>query len=164
VDDLVPRVVDLLDEQQPRGPLAALELLAHELARALDAAAWSISCTTEDGSGLRTVRGIESVLDAPSGVRLVDAAADETYPLSDFPATARALADRDAFIAGRHVPGSDPAELAVLSELGYDAVLVVAAADRSRAYLLELYADRGTAPLDSVLSHARVLADYCMRH
>ena len=164
VDDLVPRVVGLLDEQQPRVPLAALELLAHELARALDAAAWSISCTTEDGSGLRTVRGIESVLDAPSGVRLVDAVADETYPLCDFPATARALADRDAFIAGSQVPGSDPAELAVLAELGYDAVLVVAAADRSRAYLLELYADRGTAPLDSVLSHARVLADYCMRH
>jgi diguanylate cyclase (GGDEF)-like protein len=164
VDDLVPRVVDLLDEQRPRGPLAALELLAHELARALDAAAWSISCRTEDGKGLRTVRGIESVLDPRSGVRLVDAAADETYPLSDFPATARALADREAFIAGRDIPGSDPAELQVLAELGYDAVLGVAAADHSCAYLLEVYADRGTAALDSVLSHARVLADYCMRH
>jgi hypothetical protein len=94
----------------------------------------------------------------------VDAAADETYPLSDFPATARALADREAFIAGRDIPGSDPAELQVLAELGYDAVLGVAAADHSCAYLLEVYADRGTAALDSVLSHARVLADYCMRH
>ena len=57
----------------------------------------------------------------------------------------------------------DPAELAVLDELGYDAVLVVAAADDERGYLLELYADRDTASLETVLSHARVLADYCVR-
>jgi diguanylate cyclase (GGDEF)-like protein len=163
IDDLLPRLVALLDEQRPQGTLAALELLAHEFARALDAAAWSISATTDDGKGLRTVCGVESVLDPQSGVRVVDAAADEVYPLAGFPATARALADRSAFIAGRDVPGSDPAELAVLDELGYDAVLVVAAADDERGYLLEFYADRDTASLEAVLSHARVLADYCVR-
>ncbi len=163
IDDLVPRVVAVLDEHRPQGTLAALELLAHELSRTLDAAAWSISATTEDGVGLRTVSGVESVLDPHSGVRVVDAAADEVYPLADFPATARALRNGDAFIAGHDVPGSDPAELAVLDELGYDAVLAVAVIDEEQRYLLELYADRDTASLDPVLSHARVLAGYCTR-
>jgi diguanylate cyclase (GGDEF)-like protein len=163
IDELVPRVVELLDQRDPHDSVSALELLAQELSRALDAAAWSISATIDDGKKLRAVSGVGSELDPQSGVRLLDSVVESVYAVADFPATARALAERDAFIAGPQVPGSDPAELTVLEELGYEAVIVVGAADSERGYLLELYADRDTSPLEPVLAHARVLAGYCMR-
>ncbi len=164
VDELLPRLVSVLDEQRPQEPLDALELLARELVRALDGAAWSISVTTEDETGLQAVRGVQSLLDPHSGVRVVDTPVDDIYPVAGFPATVRALAESDAFVAARDVPGSDPAELATLDELGYDSVLAVGAAGPDgRGYLLELYGDRDTAPLAPAVSHARVLADYCMR-
>ena len=153
----------MLDEHRPQEPLDALELLARELVRAVEGAAWSISVTTEDGTGLQVVRGVASALDPHSGVRMLDAPVDDVYPLADFPTTARALAESDAFVAARDVPGSDPAELATLDELGYDSLLAVGAVGDGHSYLLELYGDRDTAPLAPAVSHARVLADYCMR-
>ena len=163
IDELVPRVVAMLDEHRPQEPLDALELLARELVRALEGAAWSISVTTEDGTALQVVRGVASALDPHSGVRVLDAPVDDVYPLADFPTTARALAESDAFVAARDVPGSDPAELATLDALGYDSLLAVGAVGEGHSYLLELYGDRDTAPLAPAVSHARVLADYCMR-
>ena len=161
IDDLLPRFVALLDEQRPQGTLAALELLAHEFARALDAAAWSLSATTDDGTGLRTVCGVERARPAvgrPSGRRGcrrgLSAGRLSRYRAL-WPSGARS--SRAVTFRARTPPNWQ------YSTSGYDAVLVVAAADDERGYLLELYADRDTASLETVLSHARVLADYCVR-
>lgn len=62
-DELIRRFVDQLCRHQPATTLAALELLACELTAALNAAAWSISATTDDLAGIRTVVGVESELD-----------------------------------------------------------------------------------------------------
>src|SRR3954454_17284216 len=56
-DDVVRRFVGLLDQRRPLTALTALELLAGELSYAVNAAAWTISITTDDWSGVRTALG-----------------------------------------------------------------------------------------------------------
>jgi hypothetical protein len=162
-DNLVPRLVELLDQRRPPTTLAALELLAGELSYVVNAAAWSISVTTDDLAALRTVVGVETALDPASGLRVVAPAKDEVYLLADFAATARAITHGSAFIAGIDAPGSDPAEIEVLRDLGYRAVLGVGTFDRQRGYLLEIYSDGDHAELAAIAPVARVLAHYCVR-
>ena len=162
-DDLVPRVIELLDKRQPPDTLAALELLAYEFSRAVDAAAWSISATTEDGTGIRTVRGVESQLDPGSGLRVVELAEDVVYPLADYPTTAEALENGTAFVVDIDRPGCDPAEVEVLRELGYRALLAVGTSDARLGYLLEIYFDGNHPDLITFAPHLRVLAHYCAR-
>ena len=162
-DELVPRVIEMLDKRQPADTLGALELLAYELSRALDGAAWSISATTDDGKGIRTVRGVESALDPGSGLRVVELAEDVVYPLADYPTTADALASGSAFVVDIDRPGCDPAEIEVLRELGYRALLAVGTRDARRGYLLEIYFDGDHPDLVAFAPHLRVLAHYCAR-
>ena len=162
-DDLVPRFVELVEQRQPRTTLLALELLACELSDAARAAAWSISVTTDDFAGVRTVRGVESALDPHSGLRVVELAKDMVYPLADYPATAQCLARGSAFVAGIDLGGSDAAEVEVMRELGYRALLAVGTCDRQRGYLLEIYSDGDHAELAAIAPHACVLAHYCVQ-
>jgi diguanylate cyclase (GGDEF)-like protein len=162
-DELIPRFVELLDQRRPPGTISALELLAGELSHAVNAAAWSISATTDDMAGVRTVLGVETVLDPTSGLRVVERAKDTVYPLIDYPTTAQALLHGSAFVAGIDVPCSDPAEIEVLRDLGYRAVLAVGTSDRQRGYLLEIYSDGDHTKLAAIAPHARVLAHYCVQ-
>ena len=162
-DELVPCVIELLDERKPPTTLAALELLAYEFSRTVDAAAWSISATTEDGTGIQTVRGIESQLDRGSGLRVVELAEDVLYPLADYPTTAEALENGTAFVVDIDRPGCDPAEVEVLRELGYRALLAVGTSDGRLDYLLEIYFDGNHPDLIAFAPHLRVLAHYCAR-
>ena len=143
--------------------LVALKLLACELCDAINAAAWSISATTDDFAGIRTIQGIESALDPKSGLRVVEQAEDVVYPLADYPATAQALAHGCAFVAGVDLDGSDPAEVAELRDLGYNALLGVGTFDGERGYLLEIYSDGDHAELAAIAHHAHVLAHYCVQ-
>ncbi|HYZ67445.1 MAG TPA: diguanylate cyclase [Mycobacterium sp.] len=67
-DTLIARYVKLLDKSRPTTTLAALELLAYEVCHAADAAAWSVSATTDDLSCIRTVVGVDadSLADYPA--------------------------------------------------------------------------------------------------
>ena len=89
---------------------------------------------------------------------------DVVYPLADYPSTARALAKGTAFTAGVDLPGSDPAEVRVLHQLGYRAVLAVGIFDRERGYLVEIYFDSDHTELVAAAPFARVLAHYCVRN
>ena len=162
-DDLVPRVLEHLDKHEPPSTLAALEVLAYELSRAVDAAAWSISATTDDGTGIRTVRGIESQFDPDSGLRTVELAEDVVYPLQDYPTTAEAISNGTAFVIDIDRPGCDPAEVEVLRELGYRALLAAGTADSRNGYLIEIYFDGNHPDLVGFAPHLRVLAHYCAR-
>ena len=162
-DDLIPRVVKVLDNRHPTSTLAALELLAYELSRAVDAAAWSISATTDDGAGIQTVRGIESEFDPGSGLRVVELAEDVVYPLADYPTTAEAIRNGTGFVVDIDRPGCDPAEVEVLRELGYRALLAVGTSDMQHGYLLEIYFDGDHPDLIAFAPHLRVLAHYCAR-
>jgi diguanylate cyclase (GGDEF)-like protein len=162
-DDLVPRFVELVEQRQPRTTLLALELLACELSDAARAAAWSISVTTDDFAGVRTVRGVQSALDPHSGLRVVELAKDKVYPLADYPATAQCLLHGSGFVAGIDLAGSDAAEVEVMRELGYRALLAVGTCDGQRGYLLKIYSDGDHAELAAIAPHARVLTHYCVQ-
>jgi len=164
-DDLIPRFVALLDQIRPSTTLDALELLAAELSNALSAAGWTISVTTDDQTAIRAARGVASTLNPLSGLRVLGLPEDKDvlYPLADYPSTARALAEGSAFVAGVDVSGSDPAEVQVLHELGYRALLVIGIVDGQRGYLVEIYRDNDPTELAVLAPLARVLAHYCVR-
>jgi diguanylate cyclase (GGDEF)-like protein len=162
-DDLIPRFVELLDQSWCPTALTALELLAGELSHAVNAAAWSISATTDDWSGVRTLQGVDTALDPASGLRVVERAKTVAFPLGDYPTTARVLEHGGAFVAGIDMPGSDRAEIKVLCDLGYRAVLGVGIRDRQRGYLLKVFSDGDHAELAAIAPIARVLAHYCFQ-
>jgi len=143
-----------------------LELLAAELSDALGAAGWTISATTGNHTAIRAIGGVAGALNPHSGLRVLGPPADENviYPLADYPCTARALAEGSAFTAGVDLPGSDPAELQLLHQLGYRALLAVGLFDQERGYLVEIYFDSDPTELVAVAPHARVLAHYCVRN
>ena len=125
--------------------LVALGLLAWELCNAIDAAAWSISATTDDFAGIRTIQGIESALDPKSG-RARRARRRVVYRLADYPATAQALAHGCAFVAGstwtaRTLPRSRSWAISATSAAR------VGRFDGERGYLLEIYSDGDHAEL-----------------
>ena len=165
-DDVVPRVVGLLDQIRPSTTQAALELLAAELSDALSAAGWTISVTTENQTAIRAICGVAGALNPNSGLRVLGPPEDEdvVYPLADYPSTAHALAEGSAFTAGVDLPGSDPAEIRVLHQLGYRALLAVGLFDQERGYLIEIYFDSDPTELAAVAPLARVLAHYCVRN
>jgi diguanylate cyclase (GGDEF)-like protein len=161
-DRLLPRVVKLLDRHRPPDTVSALEILAVQVHNAVNAAAWSLSVTTEDGIGVRTIRGVHSVRDQISGLSVlgkVDTTA--VYPLADYPATARVVASGEVFLAAVDLEDSDPTEIALLNRLGYRAVLAVGVADAGHRYLLEIYSAFGHVELAAIAPHLRVLARYC---
>ena len=140
----------------------ALEILAVQAHNAINAAAWSLSVITEDGMGIRTIRGVHSVRDQISGLSVLGKVDTTTvYPLADYPATARAVASGDVFLAATDLDDSDPAEIALLNRLGYRAVLAVGVPDTGHRYLLEIYSALGHVELAAIAPHLRVLARYC---
>ena len=77
--------------------------------------------------------------------------------------------DREGHTAGDALlrgvaSGSDPAEVKVLHELGYRAVLAVGIVDGQHGYLMEIYSDSDHTELIAVAPHVRVLAHYCVRN
>ncbi len=128
---------------------------------AIGAAAWCISVTIEDGTAVRTLRGIDSTHDGTSGLRVLATAGNTVYSLAEYPATASAIMQGDAFTAAVDFADSDPAEVALLTELGYRAVLGVGVPDADTQYLLELYWDGSHADLSAIAPHVRVLTQYC---
>lgn len=162
IDRLVPRVMAILDEHAPLRAAAALEVLAMEVHNAVDAAAWALSDTTADGTCVRTICGVDSMLDEYSGLaklRRIDVGA--TYALADYPWTAKVMASTGAaFIAEAGLDDCDPAETALLAAMGYHAVLAVGVRSGDRGYLLEIFA-WPRHQLAAVAPHVRVLANYC---
>jgi hypothetical protein len=53
---------------------------------------------------------------------------------------------------------ADPAEVALLEEMGHEAVLGVATADLDGTYLIEIYADNNSAPLAATQLELRLVA------
>jgi diguanylate cyclase (GGDEF)-like protein len=157
---LVPHAVRLLDERRPDDIADALEVAAVPICNAIDAAAWSISLTTEDSTGVRCLRGVRSSRDGASGLRVLAPSRGTVYPLSDYPSTARAIATGEPYLAAVDADGCDPTEVALLADMGYRGVLGVAVGE-PRRHLLEIYSDVGHEPLAAVAPYVRVLANHC---
>lgn len=138
------------------GPLERIEAVAEALSEALNTSAWAISFAPADGQKLHTVVLADGRDQRLAGLHIgIDS---EVYPVDDFPATAELLDNgAGAFVAHVDDTTSDRAERALLEEWGHTSVLAATAADHDLTWLLELYADRRTAPLEEGVVEAALL-------
>ncbi len=143
---------DLADE----APLQRIEAVAGALSEALNTAAWSISFAPTGGDTIHTVSTADDRDKRLEGLHLgLD---NEVYSVDEYPATARLLeAGAGAFVARVDDRSADHAERALLEMLGRTSVLATSAADNEVTWLLELYADDRTAPLDEAIVEAALL-------
>jgi hypothetical protein len=139
-----------------------LEILAVQVHNAINAAAWSVSVETDDGAGFRIIRGVHSVRDPVSGLLVLgDVDTTAVYLLADYPATRKAVATGEVLLAAVDLEDSDPAEVTLLNQLGYRAVLAVGVAAAGRHYLLQIDLAFGHDELAVIAPHLRVLARCC---
>lgn len=161
-DRLAGAVVRALAERPDMTLPAALEFLAGAVAQAVDAAAWAISECAEGGDALRLVSNVASVRKRDAGLTVLVEFGPPLYDMEDYPASARAVAEGSTFLAAVGLEGSDPDEVALLVQLGYQAVLGVGVPDGARGYLLEFYSHDDHQALAGIGPLAQVLAAYCV--
>jgi diguanylate cyclase (GGDEF)-like protein len=138
------------------GPLERLEAVAVALSEALNTAAWAISFAPAGGETVHTVSAADGRDKRLEGLHL--GLVDDVYALDDYPATARLIrAGAGAFVARVEDEGADHAERSLLELLGRTSVLAASAADQDVTWLLELYADERTAPLEEGMVEAALL-------
>ncbi len=162
IDQLAGIIVEIMERRTELTVPAALEILAMQVQQAINAAAWAISVRTDDGTALHTVLSLDSVLKQDSGLTVLTHLGPTVYELSDYPVSAKAVAEGTAFVTAVGLEGSDPAEIALLEELGYQAGLGVGVRAGERRYLLEFFSHEGYAELAATAPHVLVLAAYCV--
>lgn len=160
-ESLPGMVVQMLSEQPDLTLPLALELLAVQVQQVTGVAAWAIS-DCAPGGVLRTLRSVDCVRRAESGLSVITDLGPPCYALSEYPASARAVREGGTFIAGPNVPGSDPAEAALLVRLGYYAVLGVGVPAGPQSYLLEFFSHDGYHDLLRIAPLVEVLGAYCV--
>jgi GAF domain len=152
VQDLAERFEGELAE---KGPYERIEAMAVTLAEALNAAAWAISAAPAGGQAIRTITHADGRDQRLKGLRLE---VDDVYEIDEYPATARLIrAGAGAFVSRVGDEHADPAESALLEELGMRCVIAAAAADDERTWLLEIYGDDETAPLEDAVLECGLL-------
>jgi diguanylate cyclase (GGDEF)-like protein len=132
------------------GPLERIEAVAGVLSEALNTAAWAVSFAPAGGTTIHTVSVADGRDKRVQGLHLeVD---NDVYAIDDYPATARLIgAGAGAFVVRVDDSGADRAERALLEEQGRSGVLAAVAADHDFTWLLELYSDERTAPLEDAV-------------
>ncbi|HEV2874312.1 MAG TPA: HD domain-containing phosphohydrolase [Thermoleophilaceae bacterium] len=153
VQELAERFEGALAED---GPLERIEAVAVHLSEALNAAAWAVSFAPAGGDTIHTVAQADTRDQRVEGLRLeVD---NDVYAIDDYPATARLIrAGAGAFVAHVDDSTADGAERALLETHGRTSVLAAAAADHDFTWLLELYSDERSAPLEEALHECGLL-------
>jgi diguanylate cyclase (GGDEF)-like protein len=144
------------DDLAAEGALERIEAVAGALSEALNAAAWAISFVPVGGDAIHTVSIADGRDKRLRGLHLN--LENDVYPIDEYPATARLIeAGAGAFVARVDDQTADRAERALLELMGRTGVLAAAAADADLTWLLELYADGRTAPLEEGRVEAELL-------
>jgi diguanylate cyclase (GGDEF)-like protein len=138
------------------GPLERIEAVAVAMSEALNTSAWAISFSPAAGNLLHTVVIADGRDQRLAGLHIgLD---NEVYEVDEYPATLELLqSGAGAFVAHVDDHTADRAERALLEEWGRTGVLAASAADHDLTWLLELYADGRTAPLEEGLVEAALL-------
>ncbi len=138
------------------GPLERIEATAVALSEALNTAAWAISFAPDGADTIHTVSTADGRDKRLEGLHLgLD---NEVYSVDEFPATGELLAaGAGAFVVSVDDTAADRAERTLLELLGRTSVLAAVAADHDVTWLLELYADGRTAPLEEGVVEAALL-------
>ena len=145
-----------------RSALDRLEAVALGCGAAVDASATVVSYRATGGDVIETVFANDARTSRTSGRRF--GAAGETYVSSDFPATARILDRGGSFLVLADDPAADAAEKALLAEWGMAGVAAAAAVQLSEgAWLVELFADGATLPIEAIEAPLRLLVGEAVR-
>ncbi len=146
LDELVRRLDDTVDHDPER----RMAVVAQVLAQTVDAASWFVSRLPAGGADLLTVRsGIVRRGDAQGEDYY---AANDSYPLEDYPATFAALSGRVVMVDVDD-PRSDAAEVSLLSLAGLSQMLMAGGADSNGdRWLLEVVGDALSAPMHGYTS------------
>lgn len=141
-----------LGEASQDGALARLELAAGATARLLDAASWWVSRVPPGDDVLRTAAF--SVL--RSKLDQADSQLGDTYRLADYPVSAAAVRGASyGFQTGD--ADSDPAEEAFMVAHGYAGVVAAGASDARGGWLVEVFTDEISGPVDGLPAVLRSL-------
>ncbi len=155
---LLETALELLD-----GPLVEadaterLEAVAAAAARSLDVVSWTISVAEPGGGAVRAVLVGMSRAEGDSGTQSFVFDDATSYVVADYPLTDWALREESAFVVAAEDSTADPGEVAILRKLRASHVLGAGARNESGSYLLELYGDALTAPLEQARSEIRLL-------
>jgi diguanylate cyclase (GGDEF)-like protein len=138
------------------GALERIEAVGVALSQALNTAAWAVSFAQEDGDTIHTVTQADGRDKRLHGLHL--SLDNDVYALDEYPATSRLIrAGAGAFVVRVDDETADRAERSLLELLGRTGVLAASAADQDMTWLLELYADERTAPLEDGLVETSLL-------
>lgn len=145
------------------GPLAAatpvdrLELVANAFTRAWNFASWAISIVPPRGDVLIDIaNGWNREAGSVQGMRF--AAETEQYPLADYPLSATLIAGgTGSFTVAADDPDADPAEVEMLHGVRMDVVVSAVATCGEGAFMVEMFGDAETAPLDDAERALRLL-------
>ena len=159
---LLADVVASLNGPLARASTAArLEDLVARLVTPLNAAAASISICRSGGDTIDDA----FMLDARRGRvwRRELGETERVWPLEDYPLSAAVLDHGGTFVVRADDPAADDAERAYLAQFGLVAVLAAAARDDDGGWLVEVYADADTVPLEPLEPVARLLVAEAVR-
>jgi hypothetical protein len=159
---LLAEVVASLDGPLARASTAErLEDLVARLVTPLNAAAASISICRSGGDTIDDA----FMLDARRGRvwRRELGETERVWPLEDYPLSAAVLDHGGTFVVRADDPSADAAERAYLAQFGLVAVLAAAARDDEGGWLMEVYADASTVPLEPLEPVARLLVAEAVR-
>ncbi|MDA2892149.1 sensor domain-containing diguanylate cyclase [Mycolicibacterium sp. BiH015] len=162
LEALCRSVVDITREHPGLSAMEALEVLAVQMQQLVGTCAYALSVVNEAGTELVTLRKVDIVRDTESGLAILTHLGIDGCKLADFPETARAIAEASTFVAARDLPGSDPAEVALLEKLGYAAVLAVGVHGSRDRYLAEFYSGSGHEDLVAIAPVVQVLTCFCV--
>lgn len=138
------------------GPLERVEAVAMALSEALNAAAWAVSSVPAGGYTIHTLSLADGRDQRLQGLHLEFD--NDVYSIDDYPATAQLIrAGAGAFVTRVGDGEADRAERALLEHHGRDGALVAAAADHESTWLLEIYADERSAPLEEAVLECGVM-------
>ncbi len=161
-EQLVGAVVRIMDTHTDLTVPEALEILAMQVQQVFGTAGWAVSECIEDRDSVEWVRGVDCVYRKDSGLSVMTDLGPDSYNLGDYPATAEALMAGSSFVAAVGQEDCDPAEVALLTKLGYQAVLGVGVPAGPRRFLVEFYTHDRHQQLAEIAPLVQVLATYCV--
>ncbi|GLP76568.1 hypothetical protein TUM20983_36780 [Mycobacterium antarcticum] len=159
--EVVPRVIDVLDQLQPSTTAEALQIMTTECSRLFSAAAWAVWGITPDRRSLQTVSGIDSRHDSDGGLWVISLTDEIDYAADDFIAAAAVVHTGETYVASKNLFHTDVAERELLHQLGLQTVLGVGVPDQPLGYLVRLYFESERADLNLIAPMIRVLAHHC---
>lgn len=134
-----------------------LETIGDAAVTLLDLSRWLLS-EVPAGSPTMHIRAINVRRRTP-GLTPFPPLEEQVYVVADFPATAAALRTGRGFHVHVDDPGADPAERALLAELGNQYVVLLTETDSNgTGWTLELFGDTESQPLDDAVALVEALA------